>query len=49
MFQIDVTLTFWHIDFHHSHTESKVWNSSVQLSPFFTQPPYMSVESVQDG
>ena len=32
MFKIDATLAFWHIDFHHSHTDSMVLNRSVQLS-----------------
>ena len=32
MFKIDATLAFWHIDFHHSHTDSMVLNKSVQLS-----------------
>ena len=34
MFKIDATLVFWHIDFHHSRTESMVLHKSVQLSVF---------------
>ena len=29
MLKIDATLAFWHIDFHHSHTDCKVLNKSV--------------------